>query len=84
MRKIEPHQPRRGLGGIAHQVVVIGPDDGDEQIAYSVAEPGRPERQKRLEGRDLRRPQFQNEHGYQNGEHTVGERAQPLGAPSCK
>ena len=26
--------------------------------------------------------QIQNEHSYENGEHTVGERAQPLRGPS--
>jgi len=33
MREIEPHEAERVLGGIAHEMVVIGPDDGDEEIA---------------------------------------------------
>src|SRR6516162_5711661 len=82
MREVEPHQTRRGLGGIAHEMVVIGPNEGDKQIAHRIADPCRPERQQRFEGRKLRGMQIQNEHSYENGEHTVGERAQPLRGPS--
>src|SRR5262249_24683137 len=62
-------------------MVVIGPHYGDEEVAQRVAEPGRPERQKRAEGRKLRGPQFQHQHSYENGEHPVRERGQPLRSP---
>src|SRR5215831_9464436 len=75
MREVEPHEMSRGLGGIAHEMVVIGPNEGDKQIAHRIAEPCRPEQQQRFEGRKLRGTQIQNEHSYENGEDPVGERA---------
>jgi hypothetical protein len=74
MHEIEPHQARRRLGGIAHGVVVIGPDNGE--AAHGVAQPGGSERQQGLEGRKLRWSQLQDEHGYEDSEHAVGECAQ--------
>src|ERR1700730_2588615 len=82
MAEIDPHETRRGLRGIAHEMVVIGPDDGDEEIAYRVTEPGRPERQQRLEGREFGRAQLEDQYRYQDGKHRVGERAQTLRTPS--
>src|SRR4029077_18205564 len=82
MPEVEPHETRRSLGGIAHQMVVIGPNEGDKQIAHQIAEPCRPERQQRFEGRKLWGVQIQDEHSYENCEHPVGERAQPLRGPS--
>src|SRR5437660_12193212 len=63
---------------MAHQIVVIGPDNGDEQITHCVTEPRRPEREERVKGGKLRWPQVQNQHGYKNSEYAVGERAQSL------
>jgi hypothetical protein len=57
---IRPHKARGGLGGIVHEMVLIGPNDGDEKVAHRIAEPRWPEREKRLEGRNLRGPQFQS------------------------
>jgi hypothetical protein len=34
MREVEPHKTRRGLGGVAHEMMVIGPNEGDTQIAH--------------------------------------------------
>src|SRR5215471_1852392 len=82
MREVEPHEMSRGLGGIAHEMMVIGPNEGNKQIAHRITEPCRPERQQRFEGRKLRGTQIQNEHSYENGEDPVGERAQPLRRPS--
>ena len=48
MIEIEPQQPMRGLSGVAHQIVMIDPDDGDEEIAHGIAEPCGPEEQERL------------------------------------
>src|SRR5215471_19818113 len=44
MREIEPHKIWRRLGGIAHEMVVIGPHYGDKEVANRVAQPHRPER----------------------------------------
>src|SRR6516164_6892816 len=82
MREIKPHEIWRRLGGIAHEVVMIGPHDGDEQIAHRVAQPHRPERHQCSKGRKLRGAQIQDEHGYENGEHSVGERVQALWSPT--
>ena len=54
MREIEPQQTRGRLGGVAHEVMVVGPYDGDEKVAHGVAEPCGPERQQRLEGEPSR------------------------------
>src|SRR6516165_3126219 len=62
-------------------MVVIGPHYRDEEVAHRVAEPSRPERQKRAEGREFRGPQFQHQHSYENGEHPVRESVQPLWSP---
>src|SRR6516165_4047775 len=62
-------------------MVVIGPHYRDEEVAHRVAEPSRPERQKRAEGREFRGPQFQHQHSYENGEHPVRESVQPLRSP---
>src|SRR5262245_57668670 len=53
--------------------MVIGPDDGDEQIAHRVAEPCGPERQQGREGRVLRWTQLQNQDCDEDSEHAVGE-----------
>lgn len=37
MREVKPHQTISRLGGIAHEMMVICPDDGDKQIAHCVA-----------------------------------------------
>src|SRR3954453_20854696 len=50
MREIEPQQARGRLSGIAHEIVMISPDDGDKQVANRVAQPCGPKRQERLEG----------------------------------
>src|SRR5271156_4651503 len=71
MRKVEPQEARGCLNGVAHKVMVIGPDDSDEKIAYRVAQPCRPERQESLEGRELGRTQFQHQHRDEDGEHTI-------------
>jgi hypothetical protein len=78
MREIEPQQAWRSLIGVAHQVVVIGPDDGDEEVTHRVAQPRRPESQQRLERGPLGRSQFQHQHGDEHREYAVGERAQSL------
>lgn len=59
MREIELQQARGRLRGITHQIMVIGPHDGDEQVAYCIAQLRGPEQQKGLESRKLRRSQFQ-------------------------
>src|SRR5262245_45595021 len=71
MREIEPQQARARLGRIAHEVVMVHPNNGDEQIADRIAEPARPECQQRLEGRMLRRPQLQNQYRNEDGEDAV-------------
>src|SRR6516162_11774165 len=58
MREVEPHEMSRGLGGIAHEMMVIGPNEGDKQIAHRITEPCWPERQQRFEGRKLRGTQI--------------------------
>ena len=78
MREIEPQQARGRLRGIAHEVMVIDPHNGNEQVAYRVAQPCGPQRQERLEGGLLRWTQIQDQHGDKHGEHAVGERAQSL------
>jgi hypothetical protein len=60
MRKVEPQQTRSGLLCIVHEMVVIGPNDRNEKIADRIAEPRRPERQKRLESRNPGRMQLVN------------------------
>ena len=45
VRKIDPHQSRGDLSSIAHQIVVIGPYDGDEEVTHCIAEPGGPKQQ---------------------------------------
>jgi hypothetical protein len=69
---------RREVASVAHEIVVIDPNNGDEKIAHCVAEPCGPVRQKRLEGWNLRWRQFQNQHSNKYSEHAVGERAQSL------
>ena len=64
--------------------MVIGPDDGDEEIADRVAQPGRLERHQRREGRSFGRPQFQHEYGDQDGEYAIGEEAQSFGGRSAQ
>ena len=44
MREIRPDQPWRRHRRIVEQMVVIDPDDGDEQIAHDVAQTRRPKR----------------------------------------
>src|SRR5215831_8113411 len=60
MREIEPHKIWRRLGGIAHEMVVIGPHYGDEEVAHRVAQCHRPERHQSFEGRKLRGAQIQD------------------------
>ena len=57
---------------------MICPHDGDEEVAHRIAQPHRPERHQCSKGRNLRGAQIQDEHRYENGEHPVGERGQPL------
>src|SRR3954451_7367462 len=64
--------------------MVIGPDDGDEEIADRVAQPGRPERHQRREVRTFGRPQFQHEHGNQDGENAIGEEDRSFGGGSAQ
>src|SRR5262245_43122202 len=80
MSEIEPQEARGGLAGVAQEVMVVGPHGGDEEIADCVADPCGPELHERLEGRLLRRTQLQDQHGYEDGEHAVGERAHSLGS----
>src|SRR5258708_10623340 len=82
MREIKPHETRSGLRGVAHEMVVIGPNDGDEKITDRITEPCRPEGQERFKGGELRRAQLQNQHRYEDSEHAVGERAQTFRGPS--
>ena len=84
MCEVEPQQTGRGLVRIAQEIMVIGPDDGDEQIAHGVAQPCGPEQQKRLEGGKLGRMQIQDQHGDENGKYAVGKRAQSLGSCFAK
>jgi len=75
MREVKPYKIWCRLDGIAHEVVMIDPHDGDEEPAHRIAQPHRPERHKCPKGRNLRGPQIQDEQRYENGEHPVGERA---------
>ena len=50
MREREPHQARRRRSRVAHEMVVISPDNCDEKVAHGVAQPCRPEQQERLVG----------------------------------
>src|SRR5690348_9096817 len=59
-------------------MVVIDPDDGDEEIADRVAHGGRPQRKKRSEVGLVRRLQLEHQNGDDHREHRVGERGQPL------
>ena len=36
MSEIEPHQARCGFRGVAQQIVMIGPDDSDEQVTNRI------------------------------------------------
>src|SRR6266513_1810902 len=78
MREIEPREARGRLRGIAHKIMVIGPNDGDEKVAHCVAEPCGPEQQQSLKGGELWWTQFQNQHCDEDSEHAIGERAQSL------
>ena len=60
---------------MAHEIMVIDPNNRDEKVTYRVAQPGGPECKERLEGWNLGRAQFQNQHCYKNREHAIGERA---------
>jgi hypothetical protein len=82
MREIKPHETRSGLRGIAHKMMVIDPNDGDEKITDRITEPCRPERKECFKGGEFRRTQFQDQHRYQDSEHAIGERAQSLRGPS--
>src|SRR5437762_2198882 len=67
--EVEPQQARRRLRRIAHQVMVVGPHDGDEEVAHGVTQPRGPEAQERPEGGNGRRAQLQDQHG-RSEEHT--------------
>src|SRR5262245_32945721 len=54
MREIEPQQTRVRLRRVAHEIVVIAPNNGDEKIAHRVAQPCGPKRQECLERGNLR------------------------------
>src|SRR5262245_12750816 len=82
MREIKPHEAGRGLCGVAHQMMVISPNDSNEKIADSVTEPSWPQRQERREGRSFRRTQIQNEDSDKDGENSVGECIQPFWSSS--
>src|SRR5690349_17444161 len=84
MREVEPQQARGRLVGISQKVMVVCPDDCDEQIAYRVAEPRRPERQHRLKGWSLRRAQLQHQNRNEHGKNAVGKCAQSLRSGSAQ
>jgi hypothetical protein len=71
MCEIDPEQARVRLRGVAHEIMVIGPDNGNKQIAHGVAEPRGPKQQERLESGRLRGTQFQNQDGDEDSEYAI-------------
>jgi hypothetical protein len=63
----------------AQQMVMIQPDDGDEQVAYGVADRRRPQGQERRECRFFGRLELQHHDGDDHREHGIGESAQSIG-----
>ena len=61
MREVRPHQPRRRHFRIAEQVVVVDPDDRDEQVADRIAQTCGPQRQQGIEGIGARRLELENQ-----------------------
>src|SRR5437763_17155107 len=82
MHEMNAYDPGSGLTGIAHAVVVICPNDSDEEIADRITEPCRPERQERFKGGEFGRAQLQNQHRYKDSEHAVRKRVQSFRGPS--
>src|SRR6266851_9516643 len=63
-------------------MVMVGPNNRDEDVANRVANSCRPEQQERLKGWELGWVQFQNQHCDKDGKHTVREHGQSLGGRS--
>ncbi|MEY9526213.1 hypothetical protein ABIF70_007354 [Bradyrhizobium japonicum] len=61
MSEVSPDQSGRCRAGIVQKMVMVHPDDGDEEIADCVADDGRPEFEQSIEARSVRRAQVQGE-----------------------
>jgi hypothetical protein len=78
MREIQPDEPVGWLAYKSHQVVVVDPDDRNEQVADRIAQRGRPKARERGEGRLLGSLQLEHHDGDDHRDHGVGERAQTI------
>jgi hypothetical protein len=58
--KIDPNQPRCRFVGETQQVIVIYPNNGNEQVTHKIAQRSWPQRQKGYERGMLWRPQIQD------------------------
>ncbi|MET4790291.1 hypothetical protein ABIF64_002469 [Bradyrhizobium japonicum] len=61
MSEVSPDQSGRRRACIVQKMVMVHPDDGDEEIADCVADDGRPEFEQSIEARSVRRAQVQGE-----------------------
>jgi hypothetical protein len=78
VREVEPDEPESHLRRLAHQVMVIRPNDRDDKVADGIADPGWPFRQECAIPCCFRWPKVQDEYCDEDGEHAVAKRDQAL------
>src|SRR5262245_23530640 len=78
MDEVQPDQARRRMPYETQQMMMIDPDDRDEQIAHRIADRGRPQRQQVCKACPLRRLEFQHHHRNDDRDHGIGKCAEPV------
>src|SRR5262245_4242440 len=71
MNEVDPDQPQRRSTHKPHQVVMVDPDDGDEQVAHRIADGGGPQRPESRECRLLWRFELQDHDGHNDRENRI-------------
>src|SRR5262245_44844068 len=71
MDEVNPYQSQRRTTYEPHQVIVVYPNDGNEQVAYGVTDGRWPQRPERRESRLIRRFQLQYHDGHDYREERV-------------
>jgi len=71
MDEVDPYQSQRRRTYEPPKVVVVYPNNGDEQIAHHIADDRRPQRSESREHRLIRRPEVQYHDGHDHREDPV-------------